>query len=217
LAAAPFFSAGAGQPNDNMLREQETTWPVDGEGEGALGAPPAPHRPAPQAPHLSLREVEALAFHGEAGQGPQPMATRVERMLAQCRRQRGIMALVCVRIERIGAPGDELPAPTRRQVCQDVAHRMRTRVRGSDLLVHESDGDAGVLMAGAGADAAQRVAQRFAQALSGPYRVGERLVEVTVRVGHAAYPEDGTLGAELVLKAHERMGEGRNSGSGLKT
>ena len=134
------------------------------------------------------------------------MAARVERMLAQCRRQRGNMALVCVRVERIGAPGDDVPAPMRRQVCQDLAHRMRTRVRGSDLVVHEGDCEAGVLMAGAGADAAQRVARRFAQALCGSYRVGDRLVEVTVRVGSASYPEDGTLGAELVLKAQERMG-----------
>jgi GGDEF domain-containing protein len=196
--------------NDNMLREPQTTRPTAGEREdenegerGGFGGAPYPRAvPAPRAP---LHGMEALVFQGESDRGPSSMAARVERMLAQCRRQRGVMALVCVRVERIGAPGDDLPAALRRQVCQDVAHRMRSRVRGSDLLVHESDGEAGVLMAGAGADAAQRVEQRFAQALSGPYRVGDRLVDVAVRVGRAAYPDDGTLGSDLVLKARAAM------------
>jgi GGDEF domain-containing protein len=188
--AAALFSTSASQPNDNMLRERQTAQPVEGEGP---------------APRLSFDEVDALGFPGDAGRGPQSMATRVERMLAQCRRQRGVMALVCVSVERIGASAGELPPAMRRQVCQDLALRMRTRVRGCDLVVHEGDGDAGVLMAGAGADTAQRVAQRFAQALSGAYRVGGQLVEVTVRVGRAAYPDDGTQGAELLLKARERM------------
>src|SRR5262249_42190716 len=120
--------------------------------------------------------------------------------------QRGVMAVVCVHVERVGTPGEALPAHVRRQVCEDLAHRMRTRVRGSDLVVQEGEGDAGGLMAGAAGGAARRVARRCGQALSGTYRVGERLVEVAVRVGHATYPEDGTLGAELVLRAQERMG-----------
>jgi len=154
---------------------------------------------------LPSHEVDALIFGTEAGRGPQSMSTRVERMLARCRRQRGVMALVCVHVEGVDTPGGAVPEALRRQACEDLVHRMRSRVRGSDLVVQESEGDAGVLMDSAGPEAAQRVARRFAQALSGTYRVGERLVEVTVRVGHAAYPEDGSLGAELVLRARERM------------
>jgi len=160
--------------------------------------------------HDMLRETGLMQPEGPDGteglHGPQSMPARVERMLAQCRRQRGVMAVVCVHVARIEVPGEALSAALRRQVCEDLAHRMRTRVRGSDLVVQESEGDAGVLMAGAGDDAAQRVAQRFGQALSGTYRVGERLVQVTVRVGRAAFPEDGSVGADLVLRARERMG-----------
>jgi GGDEF domain-containing protein len=189
--------------NDKMLRETETMRSAEPGGEGGrvgVRSPPS------AAARLPSREVDSPIFGTAAGRGLLSMSTRVERMLAQCRRQRGVMALVCVHLERIEAPDDALPEPLRRQVCADLVHRMRSRMRGSDLVVQETDGDAGVLMAGAGEEAARRVARRFAQALSGTYRVGERLVEVTVGVGHAAYPEDGTLGAELVRRALERMG-----------
>jgi GGDEF domain-containing protein len=175
--------------------------PAGPEGDAAATLPGPPPL-ARFAPH----EASAPNFRAEPGAGAQSMSERVERMLAQCRRQRGVMALVCVRIERLDSAGGELPSALRRQVCADLVHRMRSRVRGSDLVVQESELVAGVLMAGAGGDAAQRVVQRFAQALSGPYRVVDRLVEVTVRVGHAACPADGMLGAELVLRAQERMG-----------
>jgi GGDEF domain-containing protein len=191
------FFACPTHSNDDMLRETETIRP---EGPGGMEGT---HLPV--ITRLPPQEVDALVFGTEAGRGPQSMSTRVERMLAQCRRQRGVMALVCVHVEGVGAAGETLPATLRRQACEDLVHRMRSRVRGSDLVVQESETDAGVLMAGAGLEAAQRVARRFGQALSGTYRVGERLLEVTVRVGHAAYPEDGTLGAELVRRARERM------------
>jgi GGDEF domain-containing protein len=201
-----------------MLRETETSPPAEAAGEEGSDTPHAQQAPhtsqtlhafAPAPARLPSHEVDALIFGAEGGRGPQSLSARVERMLAQCRRQRGTMALVCVRVERIEAPGEApgepLPEASRRQVCADLAHRMRTRVRGSDLVVQEGEHDAAVLMAGSGPDAARRVAQRFAQALSGAYRVAERLVQVTVAVGHAGYPEDGTLGAELVLKARKRM------------
>ena len=157
-----------------------------------------------------LREPEAIRLEapdGEAAIDAAPsMAARVERMLAQCRRQRGVMALVCVRVEGIEAGGEGAPAGLRRQVCEDLVQRMRSRVRGGDLVMQAGGAEAGVLMPGAGDEAAQRVAQRFLQVLSGPYRVDEHLLEVAVSVGQAAYPSDGTAGAELVLRARERMG-----------
>jgi len=197
-----FCLADPARSKDKMLRETETMRP---SGPGGMADTGAARAHPPVMARLPSHEVDALIFGTEAGREPQSMSTRVERMLAQCRRQRGVMALVCVHVEGIEAVGEDLPAVLRRQVCQDLVHRMRSRVRGSDLVVQESEGDAGVLMAGAGLEAARRVARRFAQALSGTYRVGERLVEVNVGVGHAAYPEDGTLGAELVLRARERM------------
>jgi len=115
------------------------------------------------------------------------------------------MALVCVQIERIDTPGRDLPRELERLVCEDLVHRMRTRVRSSDLVACDGERDAGVLMAGAGDAAARRVADRFAKALGGTYRVGDHLVEVAVRVGRAAFPVDGTQGAELVSLARERM------------
>jgi GGDEF domain-containing protein len=191
--------------NIDMLREPETTRPGKPQGEELHGG--ARGLPAPL-PRLTAHEVDALIFGGEPGGAPLSLSARVERMLAQCRRQRGVMALVCVRVDRIASPGGELPDVLRRQVCADLAHRMRTRVRGSDLVVREGDLEAGVLMAGASDAAAQCVERRFAQALSGPYRVGDRLVEVAVRVGRAVYPEDGTLGSELVAQARGRMEAG---------
>ena len=94
------------------------------EGAGAPRAHP------PVTTRLPSHEVDALIFGTEAGRGPQSMSTRVERMLARCRRQRGVMALVCVHVEGVDAPGEALPAALRRQVCEDLVHRMRSRVRG---------------------------------------------------------------------------------------
>jgi GGDEF domain-containing protein len=133
------------------------------------------------------------------------LCARIERMLIQCRRRRGPMSLLCVEVEHIEVPAGQRVEGLERLVDEDVALRMRSRVRGSDRIVRETDRESIVLLDGAGEEVARHVARRFAGALCDSYRVGDCVVKVSVRIGWASFPADGNTGGDLLRSARRRM------------
>jgi diguanylate cyclase (GGDEF)-like protein len=133
--------------------------------------------------------------------GPAEVQARVELHLAQCRRRRGALALLCVRVDRVSAAGAAAGAEAERQVRHEVAHRIGHAVRGSDAILRESDRDTCVVLVDAGAAIAARVSKRLQHLLEGDYRVGDELLQVHVRVGAATHPEHGLRAAELLQRA----------------
>ncbi len=133
--------------------------------------------------------------------GSSEVSAQVERHLTQCRRHRALLALLCVSVLRIEVRGEPVPADLEHQVRDEVAHRMRSRVRGGDRVLRESDRDTCVLLPGATDDAARRIADRFMKSLTGAYRIGDVLADVTVRVGYASHPQDGSQASDLLHRA----------------
>jgi GGDEF domain-containing protein len=110
-----------------------------------------------------------------------------------------------VSVERIETLDGEAPPELERRVRDEVAHRIRARIRATDRLLRESERDACVLLPAGGDGAAQRVVERFVRALNGPYSIGSQLVRVRVRVGSAVHPAHGGDAAELLRKAAEPL------------
>jgi len=169
-----------------MLREPPATRTAAQDTAIALGADRPP--------------TAALAVAGAA-----EVMAQVERLLAQSRRQRVGFALLCVGVERIEGVDGPVGPQLEDRVREEVAHRMRARIRATDRLLRESVRDACVLLPGGGEETAQRVVERFVRALNGAYRVGEQLVRVRVRVGSATHPAHGMQASELLRKASERL------------
>ncbi len=136
--------------------------------------------------------------------GPAEVEARIEMHLAQCRRRRGGMALLCVSVETIVRAGGEITPNLERRVREEVSNRIGNAVRGSDTILRESDRDACVILPGADVAVANRVARRLGRLLCGDYRVAGELLQVAVRVGAAAHPQDGARAQELLRRAGER-------------
>jgi GGDEF domain-containing protein len=166
------------------------------------GAPPPVWFPGVAA----ALEADVRVPRTDTGRGTGSLCARIDRMLIQCRRRRGPMSLLCVEVERIDAPAGQRLEGLERLVDEDVALRMRSRVRGSDRIVRESEREAIVLLDAANEAVARLVARRFAGALGDSYRVGDCIVKVSVRIGWAAFPADGNSGAELLRCARRRLG-----------
>lgn len=129
---------------------------------------------------------------------------QVELHLSQCRRRGGGLALLCVSVESVSVSGGSVSASMEQRVRQEVSNRIGNAVRAGDAILRESDRDTCVVLPGADRGVADRVARRLERLLNGDYRVAGDLLEVAVRVGAAAHPQDGPRAAELLRKAGGR-------------
>lgn len=136
--------------------------------------------------------------------GPAEVQARLELHLSQCRRRGGVLALLCVSVDGVLRDGGEVSASMEQRVRQEVSNRIGNAVRGSDAILRESDRDTCVVMPGADTRVAERVGRRLERLVSGDYRVAGELLQVAVRIGAAAHPDDGLRAAELLRKAGDR-------------
>jgi GGDEF domain-containing protein len=135
--------------------------------------------------------------------GVAEVAIMVDRQLAQCRRHRSLLALVCISVECVDTESGHgtVASEVERQAHEEVMNRICSRVRGSDQVLRPNDRDACVVLPGASEEAVRRIAARFLRALNGVYRIGEHALQVTVHVGSAAHPQDGSLAPDLLRRA----------------
>jgi GGDEF domain-containing protein len=158
------------------------------------------------------RERRAWAAPGDRGRGPAvptcvdgiaEVAGIVDRHLAQCRRHRRLLAVVCVGMDEIDADAGiaSVPAEIVRRADQEMIRRLCARVRGNDLVLCPNERDACVLLPGASADAVRRVAARFRQALDGEYCIDGWRLRMRVRIGSAVHPDDGAQAPEMLRLA----------------
>ena len=136
--------------------------------------------------------------------GPAEVQARLELHLSQCRRRGGVLALLCVSVDEVLREDGEVSANMEQRVRQEVSNRIGNAVRGSDAILRESDRDTCVVMPGADPRVAERVGRRLERLVNGDYRVAGELLQVAVRIGAAAHPDDGLRAAELLRKAGDR-------------
>ena len=166
--------------------------PTRPEREEDCGQPPTD----PDRPGAMLRST--------AVSGPADVEARVELHLSQCRRRGGVLALLCVSVESVETPGGTVSAHLEQRVRQEVSNRIGNAVRGSDAILRESDRDTCVVMPGANAAVADRVARRLERLVNGDYRIAGELLQVSVHVGAASHPDHGLRAPELLRRAADR-------------
>lgn len=130
---------------------------------------------------------------------------RVARLLAQCRREGGQLALLWVEVAALAPPGHALAEAERESMLHSASQRLRNRVRSADEVQRVGDHCFAVLLVGAGTDEAALVERRLMDTLRGTYGVDGRLLQIAVRMGTAVFPEDGRQGSELAEAAQRNM------------
>lgn len=142
--------------------------------------PPGPSRAAP--------------LKGTAG-----LVGLVDRQITRSRRQNLPFALLCLVAE---LPVRRTPEEEQtRHALADCASRLCSRVRATDHVVRYGPCHFGVLLAEATDAAAWVVSLRLLEAGSGTYSVGDELLELRLRAGHAVFPQAAADAAALVRAA----------------
>lgn len=136
--------------------------------------------------------------------GAAEVQAKLELHLAQCRRRGGTLALLWIGVDAVACTGGPVSSTLERRVRQEIAHRIANGVRAGDAILRESDRDTCVVMPGADASVAERVALRLERVVNGDYRIAGELLQVAVRIGAAAHPEHGQRAAELLRRAGDR-------------
>lgn len=179
-----------------------------------------PAKPARQTPALWLPRVDSLAEFG----------LMISRQLTQCRRYGGHLSVLWLEAAPADAEDDAtLAAPAsgeptaadevegegaadrgaaleaRSQLMTAVGRRLRSRVRGTDMVLQVGETSFAVLLLDAGLREAHLVQQRLAPALNSPYGVDTRLLQVRLQMGTASFPEGGLRGADLAESARQDL------------
>jgi GGDEF domain-containing protein len=162
--------------------------PTRPEREEHAGAPGLPGRPS---------DVSRMTPVSGAAQ----LQALLELHLSQCRRRGGGLALLCVNVESILLAGADASAGMEQRVRQEVSNRVGNAVRASDAILRESERDTCIVLPGADGSVAGRVGRRMERLLNGEYCIAGQILQVAVRVGAAAHPQDGPRAADLLRKA----------------
>ena len=154
--------------------------------------PPAPPRGSIAPPLSAIDSLTAYSL-------------RASRLLAQCRREGGQLALLWVEVAVLAPPGRTVGEEEHEGLIHTASQRLRNRVRSSDEVQRVGERAFAVMLVNAGVDEAALVERRLLQALRGTYGVEGQLTQMALRIGTAVFPEDGRQAGELAEAAQRSM------------
>jgi diguanylate cyclase (GGDEF)-like protein len=158
--------------------------------------------------HDQPRPLTGRAPEPEAAPAWQRFAERLERHLADCRRFGQVLSVLVFSVDDTrpmsvpaGDTGTAMASPAAEAVVLECGHRLRSRVRGSDVVVWLGGTCFGVVLVDCKPEGAQGARRRLITGIGGVYRLGEQLIDVTVDAGLACYPAAGDTGRQLIASA----------------
>jgi diguanylate cyclase (GGDEF)-like protein len=139
--------------------------------------------------------------------GRDGFVVRIERCIADSRRRREQISVLSIAVDGVTTmEGQVAGAALRDSVDSEIGHRLRSRVRSTDEVLHTGELEFGVILPNTGRDGALVVQARLSQVLGGLYRLGPDLVAVTLNIGFASFPAAGQGGAALLAAAIDARG-----------
>jgi hypothetical protein len=167
-----------------------------------------PAKPPRQTSALWVPRVDSLAEFG----------LMISRQLTQCRRYGGHLSVLWLEAEPMmalvgaaaeadvnddgeGARECAATLEAREGLMTAVSRRLRSRVRGTDMVLQVGETSFAVLLLDAGIPEAHLVQDRLSTALNGPYGVEATTMQVRLQMGMASFPEGGARGTDLAESA----------------
>lgn len=174
-------------------------------------------KPPRQAPALWVPRVDSLAEFG----------LMISRQLTQCRRYGGHLSVLWLEVEPdMNGQAPDASAPSagtgsseegegvdaraaaleaRDGLMAAVGRRLRSRVRGTDMVLQVGETSFAVLLLEAGIPESHLVQHRLAVALKAPYGVDAVTMHVRLQMGMASFPEGGARGTDLAESARQDL------------
>ena len=153
------------------------------------------------------RRIEELAFNDPLTGLPNRvlLRERFEMAISYAKRERGQFAVLFVDLDRFKTINDSMGHGVGDRVLLAVADRLRDCVRQVDTAARIGGDEFMVILANIDAAGAEIAARRILHAVSQPIPVDGLSFSLTVSIGIAMYPEDGTDAEELTKNADSAM------------
>jgi diguanylate cyclase (GGDEF)-like protein/PAS domain S-box-containing protein len=138
---------------------------------------------------------------------------RLEQLIKAAQREGQGVALLFLDMDDFKKINDSLGHETGDRLLKKAAERLRDAVRGQDTVARLG-GDEFLVILGPldGTGAASRVAETLLEAFRAPFLLDNRELVVTISVGVALYPQDGTGVSELLRNADLAMYQSKQRG-----
>lgn len=134
---------------------------------------------------------------------------RLERAIQHARRSRTHLALMFLDLDRFKQINDTLGHDVGDGLLKAVAQRIRSCVRDDDTIARQGGDEFIVLLEDIKEDDDKtnvaRTAQRIVEALANDFSIKDCTLSVSVSIGIAIYPDNGTTQSELVKHADLAM------------
>jgi diguanylate cyclase (GGDEF)-like protein/PAS domain S-box-containing protein len=161
-----------------------------------------------------LARLDHLALHDELTGLPNRarFSGELSRQLAGCRERSERLALVAVDIVRFRHVNETLGRRGGDELLQEVARRLATSIRPTDLLVRFDSNTFMVIMSGIEheSDAAQWIEQSTAP-LSQPLSIQGTELRLSTKAGIALFPSDGDSEDALIANAEAALKQAKHS------
>ncbi|HLH92558.1 MAG TPA: EAL domain-containing protein [Xanthobacteraceae bacterium] len=125
-------------------------------------------------------------------------------------------AVLAVDLDRFKDANDSLGHAAGDMLLTEVARRLKSAVRATDVVARLGGDEFAVLRAGApaGRDAAREIAEAIGRSLSEPIKLASSRVDIDASIGIALAPDDGSEPHDLMkmadLALYRQKSEGRN-------
>ncbi len=138
---------------------------------------------------------------------------RFDLALAYAQRTGNKVALLCIDVDRFKAINDSLGHAVGDDLLRSVAKRLRDCIRDTDTLSRQG-GDEFLVVLGAMKDdeAASQVADKMMAAVARPFQVQSHELSISLSVGIAVYPSDGSDYETLLKMADTAMYHAKETG-----
>jgi diguanylate cyclase (GGDEF)-like protein/PAS domain S-box-containing protein len=131
---------------------------------------------------------------------------RLRHAMALAQRQRKLVALLFVDLDRFKVINDTLGHPVGDKLLQAVARRLQTTVREVDSVARFGGDEYTIVLVNlAQAEDAQMVAGKVLASLAKPYQIDQHELYVTASTGISLYPQDSEEVDSLITKADIAM------------
>lgn len=138
----------------------------------------------------------------------QQFDTFLEREILAAQRREQQLALLFIDLDDFKSVNDNLGHSGGDELLVAAAHRIQACTRKSDTVARLSGDEFAVILPDvASSEAASMVAQKIVLAMREPFDVNSRQVFVSVSLGVAVFPEDGTDTDTLLINADQAMYE----------
>lgn len=160
-------------------------------------------------------QIEFQAYHDALTQLPnrRMFVERLELSLLAARRTRGNVAVLFIDLDRFKTINDTLGHSVADQLLREVAERLKSCVRQTDTVARYGGDEFTIILPDLNQpeDAAQ-VAEKILERVIEPVVAGSNTIEISVSIGIAVYPYDGTDIDTLLRNADDAMYRAKQAG-----